>query len=1315
MAACLYLQYVTRVVFTKREYVPIQGRGEVREIGPPFSALLGAMRPLVAKLNMLLLMDAAQELSSERVKDGMCLLKHDVEKISSYLGDLSEVEDLPATANCWMNEARDMSYDMDDYMDNLLFVWPNPSFVANNIKSTGSLCKLSSHVKTPNTMVNIAAALSEFRMYVQEAIARHQRYDLHSCSTLRRRFVPLGPMLLPTPYEETADIVIDSRMSDFINSLANDGDQQLKVLSVLGSACLGKTTLARVLYNRFGKQYHCRAFIRVSKKMDIKRTFHDILSQLQRHNLAQDSEEIDFIENIKKYLQNKRYLIILDDVWAASLWDIISHAFPNGSHGSRIITTTQIEEVALACCCYQAEHVFEMKPLDDDHSRKLFFNRLFGSESYCPEQFKEVSNEIIEMCGGLPLAIISIASLLASQPFVLVDLLACIHHSLCFLSPNSTLERTRQVLNVSFSYLPHYLKTCLLYLSMYQEGYKFCKDDLVKQWVVEGFIDTTGGPDIKKVAESYLDELICRRFIQPIHINYNNEVLSYAVHDIVHDLIVHKSEEKKFILAVDYSRKNVSLSHKVRRLSLLFGDARYAKTPPNITMSQVRSLRYFGSFECLPCLTDFKLLRVLNLQLLSLHGNNDPVDLTGISELFQLRYLKIACHVCIKLPNHGLQLLETLDIMDARVTSVPWDIHLPHLLHLSLPIEGNLLDWSVSKGSLGKLNFLEDLSLGPSTPSYVVERSMEAIGSLIEGHASLKTIQVVAHGSGVRGTSKVTILWDCMPPPPLLQKFECSLHSCIVFYRIPKWFTEHGNLCILKISVRELTINCVDILRGLPALTALSLYVQRAPIQRIIFDKAGFSVLKYFKLRFMTGVAWLAFEAFAMPNLWKLKLVFNAIPPMDQHLLYYCNQGTFKRHQRGTAVIGIEHMPGLKEITVEFGGADANVEYASRTFVSNHQRNPKINMQIVGYNSYGDESKKQKKQPVSEILEEPDEYDNALERAADKRSQESSSRLHVFTMEELGSATSNFSKENFLHGNRDINRLGVYKGSFGGNFRPGLGPQEVAVIRYPNHSNRNDCRCLSELEYLRTVHHPHLAKLVGFCVKGNCMMLIYEYTASISLNKFLIGKDSYDYILSIPLLPRLEIAVGAAKGLAFLHEADKPLVHGHFRASCVLIYPNYLAKLLGFRLVKESKRRYEKAMMKDVYNFGVVLLALLAGRPPIDTRYLSRKRYLLKWSRPYLRREDKLYRIMDPGLKGQYSARAAWGAATIAHRCLKRVPKERPCMRDVVDALEPLLALKDGYPPRTLASGMEQQSKTTKWSHVFVKRAKAVSTIACLR
>uniref|UniRef100_A0A453JJS8 NB-ARC domain-containing protein n=1 Tax=Aegilops tauschii subsp. strangulata TaxID=200361 RepID=A0A453JJS8_AEGTS len=458
-----------------------------------------------------------------------------------------------------------------------------------------------------------------------------------------------------------------------------------------------------------------------------------------------------------------------------------------------------------------------------------------------------------------------------------IDLLTYIQQSLS--SSLSTSEKTRQALNLSFNNLPRYLKTCLLYLNMYPEGQIFFKDDLVKQWVAEGCIDTAEGQDMVKLAESYLDQLIGRRLILPICINYNNEVLSCTVHDMVHDLIAYKSEEENFVLVIDHSQANVSLSHKVRRLSLLLGGARYAKKPANIRKSQVRSLRFFGLSECMPCIRDFKLLRVLNLQLPG-HGGDadaDSFDLTGISELFQLRYLKIACDVCIELPNHGLPCLELLDIMDARVASVPCDIHLPHLLHLSLSVERNLLDWSVSKGSLGKLNYLQDLhvSIVPSAPSYVVERSMESLGSLIGGHGSLRTIQVVAHGSSVqnalvRGVSKVTISWDDLAPPPFLQRFECSLH---------KWLGKLGNLCILKISVRELMMDCIDIVRGLPALATLSLYVQKAPIERIIFDKAGFSVLRHFKLRFTSGIAWLVFEADAMPNLWKMKLVFNATPP----------------------------------------------------------------------------------------------------------------------------------------------------------------------------------------------------------------------------------------------------------------------------------------------------------------------------------------------------------------------------------------------------------------------------------------------------
>jgi len=975
-----------------------KGRGKVRETEGAISASLGAMRSLIGKLDMLLLAPP-QGCSSKKVVDMMHLLRGDIEKISSCLNELSELEDPPLTAKCWMNEARDLSYNMDDYMNSLLFLRPeDPSkLVARNIKITRSLRKSSSNAKTPKNQLIIAETLSEFRMYVQEAIDRHQRYNLHSCSTLRRRFVSPGPMLLPMPYEETANVVIDGRMNEFINSLANDGDQQLKVLSVLGSSCLGKTTLAKVVYNKLGKNYNCRAFIRLSKKPDMKGILCDIFSQLQRQHAPQHYVEIDLIHNIKQYLQDKRYLIIIDDVWTASEWDIINHVFPKGNHGSRIITTTQIEDVALTCCCYQSECVFEMKHLDDDHSKKLFFNTLFGSERDCPEQFKEVLNEIVGRCDGLPLATISIASLLASQPTMSIDLLKYIHQSLssCF----SASERTRQALNLSFNNLPHCLKTCLLYFIMCPEEYTFCNDDLVKQWLAEGFIDIADGQDRGEVAKSYLDELICRKFIQPIRIKYDNEVLSCAIHDAVHDLIAHKSAEENFIVKIDQSRTNVPLSHKVRRLSLLFGNARYAKTPVNIRKSQVRSLTLFGSFECIPCIREFKLLRVLNLQLSSHGGDDGPIDLTGISELYQLRYLKIASDVCIKLPNHGLQCLETLDIMDTKIAYVPWNIQLPHLLHLSLPVEQKLLDCFVSLGRLGKLNNLQDLHLTiPSTRFHVVQRSMDALGCLIGGHVNLKTIQVVAHGSSstnalVRGASEVTISWYDLAPPPFLQRFECSLRSCIIFYNVPMWVGKLDSLCILKISVRELMMDCVDILRGLPALTALSLYVQRTPIERIIFDKAGFLVLEYFKLRLTSGIAWLKFEKDAMPNLLKLKLVFNAIPPLDQHL-YSSDEGTFKQRQLGTAVISIEHMPGLKEISVKIGGAAAYLEYASRTFVSNHPSNPTVNMQLVDHSSSGDESTKQKQQQPDEyytqlpdkiLEEEPDEYAKTSERPAYKR------------------------------------------------------------------------------------------------------------------------------------------------------------------------------------------------------------------------------------------------------------------------------------------------------------------------------------------
>ncbi|KAF7046828.1 hypothetical protein CFC21_055828 [Triticum aestivum] len=170
------------------------------------------------------------------------------------------------------------------------------------------------------------------------------------------------------------------------------------------------------------------------------------------------------------------------------------------------------------------------------------------------------------------------------------------------------------------------------------------------------------------------------------------------------------------------------------------------------------------------------------------------------------------------------------------------------------------------------------------------------------------------------------------------------------------WNIELGNLCILKIAVDGLSVNDVDILRGLPALTALSLYVKKSPGIKIIFGMAaGFTALKYLKLRFMSGMAWLKFEADAMPNLWKLRLVFDAIPRMDQRLDLYLDREQWKQYQHGTALISMEHMAGLGEVSAKFGGAPADLDYVSRIgVVSNHPSDPIIDVQLVDSGTHGD-------------------------------------------------------------------------------------------------------------------------------------------------------------------------------------------------------------------------------------------------------------------------------------------------------------------------------------------------------------------------
>ncbi|CAI0419142.1 unnamed protein product [Linum tenue] len=302
--------------------------------------------------------------------------------------------------------------------------------------------------------------------------------------------------------------------------------------------------------------------------------------------------------------------------------------------------------------------------------------------------------------------------------------------------------------------------------------------------------------------------------------------------------------------------------------------------------------------------------------------------------------------------------------------------------------------------------------------------------------------------------------------------------------------------------------------------------------------------------------------------------------------------------------------------------------------------------------------------------------------------------LHIFTMKELQKVTANFSRSNYL-GEGGFGT--VFKGFVDPKLRPGLKAQPVAVKVLDLDGSQGHREWLAEVIFLGQLKHDHLVNLIGYCCENEQRLLVYEYMERGNLEHLLFRSKS-----PLPWLTRLKIALGAAKGLAFLHEEQKPVIYRDFKTSNILLdsVSEYNAKLSDFGLATDGPEGDETHVtaqvmgtegyaapeyistghlttMSDVFSFGVVLLELLTGRRSVDKNLPPREQVLIKWARPFLKDTQRLDQIMDPRLEGQYSIEGAKKAAALAHQCLSHQAKCRPTMTKVVKTLEGLLELND--------------------------------------
>ncbi|MBA0869186.1 hypothetical protein Goshw_024305 [Gossypium schwendimanii] len=305
------------------------------------------------------------------------------------------------------------------------------------------------------------------------------------------------------------------------------------------------------------------------------------------------------------------------------------------------------------------------------------------------------------------------------------------------------------------------------------------------------------------------------------------------------------------------------------------------------------------------------------------------------------------------------------------------------------------------------------------------------------------------------------------------------------------------------------------------------------------------------------------------------------------------------------------------------------------------------------------------------------------------------SNLHVFTFAELRLITHNFARCNLL-GEGGFGP--VYKGFIDDKLRPGLKAQPVAAKALDLYGLQGHREWLAEIIFLGQLRHPHLVKLIGYCYEEDNRVLVYEYMPRGSLENQLFRR----YSAPLPWSARMKIALAAAKGLAFLHEADKPVIFRDFKSSNILLDSDYNCKLSDFGLAKDGPEGEQTHVttrvmgtqgyaapeyimtghlttMSDVYSFGVVLLELLTGKRSVDNSRPGREQSLVEWARPLLRDPKKLDKLIDARLERQFSNKGAQKVAALAYKCLSHQPKPRPSMGDVVKILGFVQGFEDEF------------------------------------
>ncbi|KAF9665686.1 hypothetical protein SADUNF_Sadunf16G0149200 [Salix dunnii] len=772
-------------------------------IGEPI--LSAQIRHIINQLTSLELLKFARR---EKIYSDIKKLETNLRMILAVLDDAEEKQMESHAVKLWLEQIRDLVYDIDDLVDGV-FIELQKERRASSSKARSAIPGFFSSF-IPATLLltyKMDSKIKSITARSQEIVQKKNYLDLRENV---RGGVLKSKSLKRLPSTSLVDLsYVCGRDNDkeeilkFLFSGKGCDEYGIGVIPIVGMGGVGKTTLAQLVYNddKVGTFFDLKVWCCVTEDFDFVRVTRTILEAVSG---SYDAEDLNLLQlRLREKLVGKKFLIVLDDVWNENYndWTVLRHPFQVTSPGSRIILTTRNKGVALMMTAFPCYH---LKELSFDDSLSLFAKHALGRPNFndLPDLL-EIGQQIVQRCRGLPMVVKTLGGLLRTKPHV-EEWESVLNRNMWDISVHK--GGIVPALRLSYYHLPSHLKQLFVFCSILPKDYEFSKDELVLLWMAEGFLPDAGGEKGMEELYSCFNELLSRSFFQ----RSSSDEQRYLMHHLISDLAQSDAGETCVYLndKQEYNRIFPDLE-KTRHIS--FTRHTYEVLHRFKDLGKLKRLRTFIAFglysssrgaDCYLSnnVLHEALLKLRHLRVLSLSGYCITELPNSIGDLKQLRYLDFSQTKIKKLPESVSNLinLQTLKLYGCRkLKKLPQGTGiLINLCHLDITGTDNLIEMPTWMGNLTGLQKLSKFIVGKKEGCGIEE--LKGLKNL-QGRLSIMALHNVidarhaAHANlrGKHNLDELELEWS-----------ESDLKGEVIKHHMPvlNSLQPHANLNELKIS-----------------------------------------------------------------------------------------------------------------------------------------------------------------------------------------------------------------------------------------------------------------------------------------------------------------------------------------------------------------------------------------------------------------------------------------------------------------------------------------------------------------------------------